>query len=198
MKAMLKDAAILFAITVVAGILLGTVYGITKEPIEYQAELAVTNACREVFAEASEFDYTEDFEYEDSEYITYDEFPSVEVQDCMNAYNENGDHLGYIIQMNSKQGYGGDITLIMGVQDDGTLNGVSILSISETAGLGMEAPEVLVPQFAGKKVTSFLYTKNGAVEENEIDAISGATITTNAVVNAVNVGMYYFYNGIGR
>jgi electron transport complex protein RnfG len=50
----------------------------------------------------------------------------------------------------------------------------------------------LVPQFADKKVSAFTYTKTGSTSESEIDAISGATITTKAVTNAVNGGMEAF------
>ena len=46
-------------------------------------------------------------------------------------------------------------------------------------------------QFSGKKVEHFTYTKSGSSADNEIDAISGATITTNAVTNGVNAGLYY-------
>ena len=80
---------------------------------------------------------------------------------------------------------------------DGTVNGISILSISETAGLGMQAEDILKPQFADKQVEKFEYTKNGAASENQIDAISGATITTNAVTNGVNAGLYYFQTKLG-
>ena len=72
------------------------------------------------------------------------------------------------------------------------MNGMSILDIAETAGLGMRAEDVLKPQFAGKQVEKFEYTKSGATSEDQIDAISGATITTNAVTNGVNAGLYYF------
>ena len=78
---------------------------------------------------------------------------------------------------------------MMGVQTDGTLNGISILEISETPGLGMQAEAVLAPQFAGKQADSFTFTKTGAALDNEIDAISGATVTTKAVTNAVNTGL---------
>ena len=44
-------------------------------------------------------------------------------------------------------------------------------------------------QFKGKKVDSIIYTKNGASADNEIDAISGATVSTNAVTNGVNAGL---------
>ena len=55
--------------------------------------------------------------------------------------------------------------------------------------MGMQAPDVLVPQFHDKNVDNFVYTKTGAVADNEIDAISGATVTTRAVINAVNGGL---------
>ena len=83
--------------------------------------------------------------------------------------------------------------IAMGVQKDGTLNGISILSISETAGLGMKADtDDFKNQFRDKKVEKFQYTKTGAASEDEIDAISGATITTNAVTNGVNAGLAAF------
>ena len=47
-------------------------------------------------------------------------------------------------------------------------------------------------QFTGKKADAFTYTKTGATAENEIDAISGATVTTNAVTNGVNAGLSFF------
>ena len=56
----------------------------------------------------------------------------------------------------------------------------------------MKAEEVLKPQFENKKVERFTYTKSGAMSDDEIDAISGATITTNAVTNGVNAGLAYF------
>ena len=102
-----------------------------------------------------------------------------------------------MITVTTKEGYGGDIQFSVGVRTDGTLNGMSILSISETAGLGMRAEEVLKPQFANKRAEVFAYTKSGAAAEDQIDAISGATITTNAVTNGVNAGLYYFRTQLG-
>lgn len=115
----------------------------------------------------------------------------------MEAKDASGNLLGYVITVTTREGYGGDIQFSIGVRLDGTLNGMSILSISETAGLGMQAEDVLKPQFADKQVEQFEYTKNGATSENQIDAISGATITTNAVTNGVNAGLYYFRTELG-
>ena len=53
-------------------------------------------------------------------------------------------------------------------------------------------------QYAGKNVDSFTVTKNGASAENEINAISGATITSNAVTGAVNGAVYYVKNCLAQ
>ena len=55
-QAMLKEAGILFAITLIAGLLLGFVYELTKEPIRQQEEKAVQEACQAVFADAEHFE----------------------------------------------------------------------------------------------------------------------------------------------
>ena len=103
-----------------------------------------------------------------------------------------GAHAGYVIQATSPNGYGGNITLMVGVTADGTCNGYSLLTIAETAGLGMNAQNAdWAAQFAGKAVEAFEVTKLGASADNQIDAISGATITSNAVTEAVNACLAY-------
>ena len=123
-------------------------------------------------------------------------FAKSSVNEVMKALDASGSLLGYVITVTSHEGYGGDISFSMGIRNDGTLNGISILAISETAGLGMRADEVLKPQFANKKVAQFTYTKTGAVSDDQIDAISSATITTSAVTNTVNAGLYYFQTAL--
>ena len=183
-KIMLKEAVILFAITLLAGLMLGFVYELTKEPIRLQEEKAIQEACRNVFAEAAV-----------SEYVTSAALTAelkdngVEIGTVYDALDADGNHLGYVLETTTSEGYAGVITLYMGVTDDGMLNGVSILTIGETPGLGMRAGEVLVPQFENVEATTFTYTKGGSTSDSEIDAISGATITTKAVVNAVNGGV---------
>ena len=193
MKNMMKDALILFAITLVAGLLLGVVYNVTKEPIEQQNQKAKMEACQNVFADASDFEAMENFNSEEaSKVLTDSGITGADIDEIMLAKDNSGNLAGYVITVTDHEGYGGDIQFSMGVTMDGTLNGISLLSISETAGLGMRAEEVLVPQFAGKQVDKFEYTKSGATSDSEIDAISGATITTNAVVTGVNAGIVYF------
>lgn len=183
-KAMLHDALVLFAITLIAGLLLGFVYQLTKNPIEEQQKKAIAKACSVVFQNASSF---EELEINISDDTSKNlEEKGVKIGKIFNALDANGSSLGHVIEAVSTQGYGGSITLYVGITKEGNLNGISILSISETPGLGMRAEEVLVPQFSDKHVDEFVYTKSGSTSDSEIDAISGATITTKAVVGAVN------------
>jgi len=186
-KVMLKEAGILFAITLIAGLVLGFVYELTKEPIRLQEELAIQRACQEVFQEASSF---EALSYIPGEALA-DELDrmGVEIGTVYEAVDPAGTHLGYVLETTTSEGYGGNITLYLGVTNEGELNGISILSIAETPGLGMNAESVLVPQFENVPVAIFTYTKSGSTSDSEIDAISGATITTEAIVNAVNGGI---------
>ena len=86
----------------------------------------------------------------------------------------------------------------MGILSDGTVKGIEILTISETAGLGMKATEPeFKEQFQEKQVEKFAYTKSGEEGDDKIDALSGATITTNAVTNGVNSALVYFQNVLG-
>ncbi|MGN0400844.1 MAG: FMN-binding protein [Acetatifactor sp.] len=191
-KDMLKEAGILFAITLLAGLLLGLVYEVTREPRRVQQEKLIQEACVAAFPQAGEqglkLQFTATATTPAQETLTALAENEVEIGTIYEA--KTGDNFyGYVVEAVATKGYGGKIVLYVGVCADGSVGGVSITQISETPGLGMEAEAVLIPQFAGKKVTQFVYTKNGAVAENEIDAISSATITTRAVTNAVNGGL---------
>ena len=190
---MRKDALILFAITLIAGLMLGVVNDITKEPIAQQEQKAKNEACQNVFAAADSFEAQELADSAQIEQVLTDAgISGADIDELMAAKDASGALLGYVITVTDHEGYGGDIQFSMGITNEGTLNGISLLSISETAGRGMRAGEVLVPQFSDKNVSRFTYTKTGATADSEIDAISGATITTNAVVNGVNAGLAYF------
>lgn len=193
MGKIIKDTAVLLVITLVAGFLLGLVYDITLEPIAHQEELANAKACQEVFSDATDFtDVQTDLDTLNQN-LKENGLDYVTVDAVMEASDDSGQMLGYVLTVTDSEGYGGDIQLSMGIRMDGTLNGISILSISETAGLGMNADtDAFKGQFADKNVEQFTYTKNGASADNEIDAISGATITTNAVTNGVNGGLLTF------
>lgn len=103
---------------------------------------------------------------------------------------KGGDTAAYIFTESAK-GYGGDVSVMTAVKPDGTVVGVAILDVSgETPGLGQNAAkESFYSQYAGlKKGVSLL--KNGAkAENNEVDAVTGATITSTAVTRAVNAAL---------
>lgn len=191
MKSMIKDAAILFAITLISGLLLGVVYEVTKEPIAVQKALRKNKACKEVFQDAANFETLELSAPETGEKT------EATINEVSQAVAEDGTVLGYVLDITTHEGYNGDIQFTMGIRMDGTINGISLLSIAETPGLGMKAEEVLKPQFAEKNVSLFTYTKTGAMSPDQIDAISGATVTTNAMVNGVNAGIEFFKTELG-
>lgn len=193
MKNSIKAVLTLTIITIVAGACLGYVYELTKEPIAAKTLEAKLTAYKTVFPGAADFMEDAALNTENAAPILSEEgYKDESVDECLKAVDASGDTLGYVMTVTTAQGYGGDITISMGVTNDGTLNGIEILEIGETAGLGMKAdtPE-FKGRFAGKKVSRFNYTKTGAAAEYEIDALSGATITTNAMVSAVNAGLAY-------
>lgn len=193
MREMLKNAGILLAITVIAGFVLGAVYQITKEPIALAKEAAAMAAYKEVFADAADFNELE----VKADALVQGGIVGSDINNVFEALGSDGTLLGYVLVVTNHEGYGGDIQFSIGIANDGTTNGISILAIAETPGLGMEAESVLKPQYAGKNVTQFVVTKTGAASDEQIDAISGATITSNAVTNGVNAGLYYFQNVLG-
>lgn len=197
----MKDALILCAITLVAGACLGGVYEMTKAPIEAANLAAKAAAYRAVLPDAADFstdDMTAVIETANAEIAGFG-FGNVTVDEAVTGMDASGAPIGYVVTSTSNDGYGGAITVSVGIQADGTVNGIEFLTIGETAGLGMNAqkPEWKA-QYAGKNVDQFVVTKNGAAADNEINAISGATITSNAVTGAVNAAVYFAKNCMGQ
>ncbi|MBQ3105129.1 MAG: RnfABCDGE type electron transport complex subunit G [Lachnospiraceae bacterium] len=184
MKQMMKDTFVIFMITLISGLLLGGVYEITKAPIAQQEARRKNEACQNVFSDAATFTALETEKEEGK--------AAAEVEGAYEALAADGSLLGYVVEIVTHEGYNGDIQFSVGIRLDGTVNGISLLSIAETPGLGMQAEDVIQPQFEGKTASVFESTKTGAVAEHQIDAISGATITTNAIVEGVNTGVAYF------
>ena len=118
------------------------------------------------------------------------------VDDVLKATDKNGNLIGYVFSATSPSGYGGDVKVAIGVSaKTNKLTGFTVLSHSETAGLGAKATEDdFKSQFIGKSANGINYTKNGASSDNEIDALSGATITSNAVCEAVDSALAVYNN----
>lgn len=199
MNNIVKNTLILTSITVVSGLLIGIVYDITKEPIAEAQENTKQEAFRAVLADASSFETMEDFDASEAMSILEENgYTSDEITEIAEGVDDSGETVGYVINVTSHEAYDGDLEVSVGIATDGTVKGIEMLSISETAGLGMKADEAdFKDQFKDKKVEKFSYTKSGESGDDKIDAISGATITTNAVTNAVDSALVYFQNELG-
>ena len=197
----IKDAIILFVITLVSGALLGAVYQVTKGPIAEAHRAAQMEAYQQVLPDAAEFD--EEALAGDVEGINTSlagmsaEFGNVYVDSAAEGLDASGNVAGFVVNSTSKDGYGGEVKIAVGILQDGTVNGIAFLSLSETPGLGMNATsEDFWGQFVGKQQESLVVTKDGsgAVDNNKINAMGGATITSSAVTNAVNAALYFVQN----
>lgn len=164
----IKPVGVLLAICIIIPLALSVTNKVTAKKI---AELEAVNSKKNMqsLIDADNFEECENGE------ITY------------YAAINGGKTAAYIFTESSK-GYGGDVSVMTAIKPDGTVAGVAILDVSgETPGLGQNAAkESFFSQYIGlKKGVSVL--KNGAkAENNEVDAVTGATITSTAVTRAVN------------
>ena len=107
--------------------------------------------------------------------------------------------IGYLITSTSSESYGGDVQISVGITADGTITGVGFLAINDTPGLGMKAKEpAFKDQFNGRAAQTFEVTKTAASGDAQIQAISGATITSSAVTNAVNAAVYFYTSCVAQ
>ncbi len=176
MKDILKLGVTLFAICAVAALVLGVTNNITAPVIEERNIQASNEARKTVLSEADEF---KELDGMNSDIV-------LEVYEGI----KDGQVIGYTIKTSSK-GYGGAIELMVGISKDGKITGVEIGNHSETPGLGSKATEPMFKnQYVDKDVSnSLLVVKGSANNDNEISAISGATITSNGVTSGVNAAM---------
>lgn len=189
----LKDTLALTIITVVAGLALGFVYEITKGPIEQRQLEEKTAAYAAVYSQADSFGETDELKaaVENSESILSNSgLSGVSVDEVYIAYDSSDNQIGYVMSVTSKRGFGGNITLSLGVTNEGEIKGLEFLVLNETQGFGSKAAE---PEFKDQFV--------GQSEEaynlgDQVNAISGATVTSEAVTSAINAGIY-FINNIG-
>ena len=189
-KKILKDTAVLLVITLISGLLLGLAYEVTNPIITARKEEEKAASYRGVFAEAANFESREDLLEQAASALEGSGY-NAEITDVMTALDGSGAVIGYAMSI-STSGSQGEIVIAYGYGVDGTSMGIDILTSSETSGLGSRASEPeFKDQYAGKAVDAFSVTKSGASGDSEINAISGATITSNAVTTAVNAGIVF-------
>lgn len=149
---------------------------LTAAPIAEQNELKAQQSRETVLPQAKSFEKVD------------------EENACYKGFDENGGVVGYTMTEKSK-GYGGDVEVMIGIDSTkDSVSGVVILSHNETPGLGANAvKEDFRNQF--KQVLpgdGFKVIKNASPAQGEIEALTGATITSRAVTNAVNTAVKYY------
>ena len=164
MLSIIKTALSLFLICAVAAGALAYVNSVTAPTIASNSAAAADKARGEVLPEADGFE--EKAAPDGTVYY---------------AALKDGETVGYVFTTSAK-GYGGDVEIMTGIDAEGRITGVSILTINETPGLGMNAKkDGFRDQFKGKSGV-LAVNKDGG----EIVAITSATVTSRAVTNAVN------------
>ena len=163
----LKSSLILFTITAIVGLLLGMMNFYTKDVIKQRAEQQAEES-RKIVLSGLEYD---------------SETQTDNIWVYLSSAAGDEEIVGYAIEAAGK-GYGGTIRLMVGLDKDLNVLGVEILEHTETPGLGDKAQKEVSPQFIGKQ-SPFSVVKQNA-KNSEVQAISGATITTKAVVDIVN------------
>ncbi len=185
MRDIAKLAGALLAICLVAAGLLGYVNSVTYPIIEEQNAVAEARSRMEVFTEADDISESADEatlqDIAAKLGITTDDINSISYA------KKNGELVGYTVK-SSVNGFGGQVTLMTGIDINGNITGMKVLSHTETAGLGAKATESdWQAQFVGKDTAGELTViKNGGANDTQIDAITGATITSRAVTKGVN------------
>lgn len=169
-KAILLPALALLLIAGVSSFLLAYVNSVTAPVVAAREKEATASAMAAVMPQASAFS-----DEKTADGYTYSE-----------ATNDAGESVGYVFTT-AATGYGGEISVMTGIDQDGLITGIQILSINETPGLGMKAQdESFLSQFLGK---SGQLTLSKTASGDEIQALTGATITSTAMTEAVNAAL---------
>ncbi len=164
---------VLGLIALIAGCALGLTNEVTAPVIKEQTLAAADEARRAVLPTATEFEEMA----VDNDAIDY----------CYKG-TANGETVGYTAQVTVK-GYGGEIEVVVGVDADGVITGINVggANFSETAGLGAKTKEpAFTEQFKGKTAPLKL--------KDNIDSVSGASVSSGAIVDGVNVVLDYVAN----
>ncbi|MCM8791225.1 MAG: RnfABCDGE type electron transport complex subunit G [Candidatus Omnitrophica bacterium] len=180
MNQLVKFGLILGVICLIATLVLAVTYEITKPKIDEQMRLEVQSALKRIMPDADSFDAK-----------TLDDIEYFEAR-------KGAELVGYCVKVTGF-GYGGYIRMIVGMDRSGIIKGVRVLEHQETPGLGSkinetrpgEAEPYFLKQFKGKQARTVSVKK-------DIDAITGATISSRAVTDAISKTATEFFNKVKR
>lgn len=191
MKEISKLGLILLVICAVAASLLSLTYDVTIDKILAQRELTNQLSRQEVLPEADSF---EAVDASVLEAVRSESESVVEIYEGLSG----GSLVGYTIKT-MPSGFGGSVEVVTGIGSDGQITGMRVGNHQETPGLGANAtlPE-FYDQYAGKSAEAELTVVKAEATGNEIQAISGATITSKAVTSGVNLAVEAFKTVSGQ
>ena len=173
LKEILVPAIMLFVIAAVCTALLAGTNLLTKDKIAEIAVQTEMKAKSAVFESAKSFSDEKNVTVNEKEYVYYD------------ALDEKGNVMGYVFSVTVKS-YGGDLSAMVGISSEtDKITGVEITAISDTPGLGMKVDsEDFLSQYIDRGGN--IGVNKNEKTDTEIQAVSGATISSKAVTEAVN------------
>ena len=191
-KNSLRNIVVLTVITVVAAFALAITYRVTEAKINNSARLETLKSVKAVLPKDAKGNplYTNDpdklaFEMK----ITEDQKQVDHLLVFYPGLNAKGEVIGFALKVTSKIGYAGDIQMMIGITSKGEILDIQIISMNETPGLGTKVSEpAFRDQFKGKSLENgakFVLKKDDS-SNYDLDAVSGATISSRAVTYAVH------------
>lgn len=186
-----KLGLVLLIITSIAGGLLAFSNSVTADLI-VEAEEAASSGPEVAMAVVPG---SSNFEDMDEDMINEIKNKNEKFIDAKKAVDESGNVVGYGVRtLSTVAGYGGDIELFVGISPDGEVVGVKVLSMLETPGLGTNVQnEEFKEQFVGKTDDMDIeVVKSGVSEDNQIQAVAGATTSSTSYTSAVNNALDIF------
>lgn len=167
----IRLTATLLTITVVSAALLGFVYDLTKPIIDERTQEKTEAAMRSVL--------------EADDYLAVPDFTAANGVTAISKAVEDETVVGYVCEVQSS-GFGGAMSLVVGVDLEGAVTGVSVVKHGETKNIGTKVMEneAVLADFEG---LSFPVTAGGG--DAAFDAVSGATYSSNGVLTAVNAAL---------
>lgn len=173
----IKTGLTLFLITGIAAFVLSAVNGVTEPIITENNEKNQEAAMRQVMPDA------ESFEKLEAEASSEEDVPIAGIYSA----KQGGECMGYVV-IAEPNGYNGAVTTVVGVDRDGKVTGVDITNQTETAGLGANCTKPEFKDGFRGKTKGITVVKSGA-KNNQIDALTSATITSKAVTRGVNAAI---------
>lgn len=183
MKEMIKIGISLLIICSVAAMALSFTNEVTKDKIDEQRQLASEEARKQVLPDAAEFKIVSEDQLKELKAI------NEIIIEAYAALDTSGTTIGYVFKT-TPNGFSGAVEVTTGISVDGTVSGLRVGTHNETPGLGAKATdEAFYSQYAGKVTDSLIGVSKTGASGNDIQAITGATITSKAVSDGANASI---------